>query len=67
MKIKVFTTDILLSQARKIEEERHRMTLEALSDVDAGHVIDHPLVQAWADSLKAKKASQCRVDTRDGG
>jgi predicted transcriptional regulator len=33
------------------EAERRRMTLEALADVDAGHVIDHQAVQAWADSL----------------
>ena len=33
------------------EEEPHRMTLEALADVDAGRVIDHRAVQAWADSL----------------
>jgi predicted transcriptional regulator len=33
------------------EEERRRLTLEALSDVDAGRVIDHQAVQAWADSL----------------
>lgn len=33
------------------EEERHRMTLEALEDVKAGRVIDHRAVQAWADSL----------------
>lgn len=33
------------------EEERHRMTLEALADVDAGRVIDHQSIQAWADSL----------------
>jgi predicted transcriptional regulator len=33
------------------EEERHEMTLEALEDVDAGRVIDHRAVQAWADSL----------------
>ena len=37
------------------EEERHRMTLEALADVDAGRVIDHQAVQAWADSLGSKK------------
>ena len=37
------------------EEERHRMTLEALADVDAGSVIDHQAVQAWADSLGSKK------------
>ncbi|MBN6739856.1 ribbon-helix-helix protein, CopG family [Acidithiobacillus sp. MC6.1] len=33
------------------EEERNRLTREALADVDAGHVIDHQAVQAWADSL----------------
>lgn len=33
------------------EEERSRLTREALADVDAGHVIDHQVVQAWADSL----------------
>ena len=33
------------------EEERNRLTREALADVDAGQVIDHQAVQAWADSL----------------
>ena len=33
------------------EEERRRLTLEAMADVDAGHVIDHQAVQAWATSL----------------
>ena len=33
------------------EEERSRLTREALADVDAGQVIDHQAVQAWADSL----------------
>lgn len=33
------------------EEERVRLTHEALTDVDAGRVIDHQAVQAWADSL----------------
>ena len=33
------------------EEERSRLTREALTDVDAGHVIDHLAVKAWADSL----------------
>jgi predicted transcriptional regulator len=33
------------------EEERDRLTQEALSDVDAGRVIDHQAVQTWADSL----------------
>ena len=38
------------------EEERHRMTLEALADVDAGRVIDHQAIQAWADSLGSDRS-----------
>jgi predicted transcriptional regulator len=37
-----------------LEEARHRMTLEALADVDAGRVIDQDAVQAWADSLSTE-------------
>lgn len=37
------------------EEQRHRMTLEALADVDAGRVIQHQSVQAWAASLSTAK------------
>jgi len=33
------------------EEERRKLTLEALADVEAGRVIDHAEVQRWADSL----------------
>lgn len=37
------------------EQERHRLTLEALADVDERRVIGHQAVQAWADSLATKK------------
>ena len=37
------------------EEERQRLTVEALADVDSGRVIDHQAVQAWADSLDTDK------------
>lgn len=37
------------------EEERSRLTREALADVEAGQVIDHQSVQAWADSLSASQ------------
>ena len=37
------------------EEERRRFTPEALADVDAGRIIDHQAVQAWADSLDTDK------------
>ncbi len=33
------------------EEERRRLTLEALADVDTGYVIDHQAVLGWASSL----------------
>lgn len=33
------------------EEERRRLTLESMADIDAGQVIDHQVVQAWSDSL----------------
>jgi predicted transcriptional regulator len=36
------------------EEERRRLTLEALADVDAGDVIDHQDVKSWADSLSSE-------------
>ncbi|MDR2207386.1 MAG: ribbon-helix-helix protein, CopG family [Azoarcus sp.] len=35
------------------EEERDRLTREALVDVDKDLVIDHQAVQAWADGLNA--------------
>ena len=33
------------------QEERSRLTREAMADVEAGRIIDHQAVQAWADSL----------------
>ncbi|MBL8420578.1 MAG: ribbon-helix-helix protein, CopG family [Dechloromonas sp.] len=33
------------------EDQRSRLTREAMDDVGAGRVIDHQTVQAWADSL----------------
>ena len=40
------------------EEDRRQLTLEALADVDAGQVVDHQAVQAWADSLDTDKPLQ---------
>ena len=37
-----------------LEEERQRLTLEAMADVDAGHIIDHQPVQEWAESLSTE-------------
>jgi predicted transcriptional regulator len=33
------------------EEERSRLTQEALADVDAGRIIEHRAVSEWAESL----------------
>jgi predicted transcriptional regulator len=44
-----------LSAWVETEEERHRLTLEGLADVDAGQVIDHQAVQAWAESLGTRR------------
>ncbi|WP_411913587.1 hypothetical protein [Xanthomonas arboricola] len=38
------------------EDERSRLTREALLDVDAARVIDHQAVQAWAESLDSEAA-----------
>lgn len=38
------------------ENERSQLTREALADVEAGNVIDHQAVQAWADSLGTDKS-----------
>ncbi|MGK6320100.1 CopG family ribbon-helix-helix protein [Sphingomonas sp. DT-204] len=37
------------------EEERDRLTREALADVDAGRLIDHQSICAWDDSLATDK------------
>lgn len=36
------------------EEERSRLTREALADVDAGRLVDHEAVRAWALSLDSE-------------
>ncbi|RJG27282.1 CopG family ribbon-helix-helix protein [Massilia cavernae] len=43
------------------EEERSRLTREAMADVDAGRVIDHQAVQAWADSLGTDQPTRAPV------
>lgn len=35
------------------EEERWRLTLEALADVDSGRLVADQAVQAWAESLES--------------
>ena len=43
-----------------LEEERHRMTLEALADVDARCTRDHAEIEAWADRLTMPKRTRRR-------
>jgi predicted transcriptional regulator len=38
-----------------LEEERRRLTLEALADVKAGRLHDHAEIEAWASSLRAPR------------
>ena len=33
------------------EEEKHRRTLQGLADIDAGRVVSHEKMEAWANSL----------------
>jgi predicted transcriptional regulator len=35
-----------------LEEKRHRLTLEALADVDAGRTLEHAEVERWVESLE---------------
>lgn len=37
------------------EELRHQMTLEAIAEADAGHVVPHEEVEKWAKSLRTGK------------
>ncbi len=37
------------------EERRYQMTLEALTDVDAGRTIEQDDVEQWVDSLDSNK------------
>ncbi|EEJ3862235.1 TPA: ribbon-helix-helix protein, CopG family [Salmonella enterica] len=37
------------------EDERDRLTREALAEVEAGQVIDNQSVQAWAESLDTEQ------------
>jgi predicted transcriptional regulator len=35
----------------ELEAKRHQLALDGLADIDAGRVIDHASVAAWAKSL----------------
>ena len=44
-----------------LTEERRRETLEALKEVDAGRVVEHGEVEAWASALKTSRRSRKRA------
>ncbi|MDH0729209.1 CopG family transcriptional regulator [Pseudomonas sichuanensis] len=50
-KTRSVTAHIPVELAERVDEVDTRLTREALADVDAGRVIDHQAVQAWADSM----------------
>jgi len=43
-----------------LEEKRHRMTLEALADVEHGRMLDHAEIEGWAEGLGKAKRSRRR-------
>jgi len=43
-----------------LEEKRHRLTLEALADVDAKRTVDHAEIEAWASGLDKPKRARRR-------
>jgi predicted transcriptional regulator len=43
-----------------LEEKRHRLTLEALADVDKKRTVDHAEIDAWAEGLSRPKRSRSR-------
>ena len=44
-----------VSEWLRVEEQRRLFTLEALSDVNAGRVLDQQDIEAWADTLGTRK------------
>ncbi len=38
-----------------LEEKRHRLTLEALQDVEVGRTVEHAEVEAWAKGVSVAK------------
>lgn len=47
-------TPSTLSQGPAPQDERHRLTLEAMADVEAGDVVSHKSIQAWAARASAE-------------
>lgn len=43
-----------------LEEKRHQLTLEALTDVDSKRTVDHAAIEAWAGGLAKTKSRRRR-------
>lgn len=43
-----------------LEEKRHRLTLEALADVDAGRTLDQVEIELWVEGLGKPKRPRRR-------
>jgi predicted transcriptional regulator len=48
----------------ELEEERHRLTLERLADVDAGRVIDDAEIEAWIEALEVNPTLPAPIPRR---
>jgi predicted transcriptional regulator len=44
-----------LARYVELEQKRHALTREALDDVDAGRLVEHAEIEAWAASLTPRK------------
>lgn len=53
-----------LSAWMELEEERHRLTLEGLADVDAGRVIDDAEIEAWIEALEVNPTLPAPIPRR---
>jgi predicted transcriptional regulator len=45
-----------------LAEERRRETIAALEEVDAGQLVEHAEVAAWADGLRGARGSGSRAE-----
>ena len=49
-----------LTRYVELERKRHAMTLEGLADVDAGRVVEHADIEAWAARVTNPKRRKQR-------
>ena len=49
-----------LARYVELEDKRDELTLEALREVDAGHLVDHSEIEAWALKVTGKRNSRRR-------